>query len=67
VDVAVGLNRAASGHQRLTGHLPAEDPLALVVRAATAEDVDLDRLEVEQAYEPVKWPFLRLRRHPAAT
>src|SRR5918994_3804865 len=48
VDSPVGLDRAGGGHQRLAGHLPAEDPLAVLVRRDAPEDVDLDRLEVEQ-------------------
>jgi hypothetical protein len=48
VDSPVGLDRACRGHQRLAGHLPAEDPLVVFVRRDAPEDVDLDRLEVEQ-------------------
>ena len=53
VHVAV-LDGAARRHERLPGHLPAEDALALLVRLGAAEDVDLDRLEVEQADEELQ-------------
>ena len=38
---------AAGGHQRLCGNLTAEHPLAVLVGADPAEDIDLDRLEIE--------------------
>ena len=41
------LDRAPRGHQRLAGHLSAEHPLAILLRAAAAEDVHLELLEVE--------------------
>ncbi len=42
------------GDQRLPGHLPAEHPLPLLIRAAAAEDVQLDLLQVEQFDQPVQ-------------
>ena len=49
VDEAVRLvDRAGRGDERLAGDLAAEHPLAVLVGRAAAEDVDLDRLEVEQ-------------------
>ena len=45
---------AAGGDERLTGDLPAEDPLQRLVRLLAAEDVDLDALEVEQLHELVQ-------------
>ena len=54
VHVALRLvDRAARRDQSLAGHLTAEHPLALVVGRAPAEDVDLDRLQVEQRHEVV--------------
>ncbi len=50
--VAAG-DRAGGGHEGLAGDLPAEDALDGLVGAHPAEDVDLDRLEVEQGDEPV--------------
>lgn len=40
-------NCAAGGHHRLTDHLPAEHSLPTGLRAAAAEQVHLDRFEVE--------------------
>ena len=40
-------------HQRLAGDLATEHPLAVVVRARAAEDVDLDRLEVQDLHQVV--------------
>ena len=45
---AIGLDRAARGHQRLPEHLPAEHLRAADVAADTPEQVDLQPLEVEQ-------------------
>src|SRR5215469_7554240 len=46
---------AAGGDQRLTGHLPAEDPLPpLVLRAPAPEDVELDPLEIKQLDHGIK-------------
>ena len=42
------------GDERLAGDLPAEHPLALLVRRGAAEDVHLDRLEIEQGDEGVE-------------
>ena len=53
MDPAV-LNRAPGSHQGLTGHLAAEDPLTLLGRLDTAEDVDLYRLEVQQSYKKIE-------------
>src|SRR5690606_5374568 len=53
VDVALGVDRAGRGDERLAGHLAAEDALAVLVRRDAAEDVDLDRLEVEQLHQIV--------------
>ena len=47
-------DRAGRGDQRLTGDLAAEHALAALVGRAAAEDVDLDRLEVEQLDEIVE-------------
>ena len=55
VHEAAGIvDRAGRGDQRLAGDLAAEDPLAVLVGRAAAEDVDLDRLEVEQRHEVVE-------------
>ena len=48
------LDRAPRRHQRLPGHLTAEDPLALLVGLGAPEDVDLNGLEVEQIDEEVQ-------------
>ena len=48
------VDRAAGGHQGLTGDLPAEDPLAFFVRAHATEDVDFDGFEVEQTHDRVE-------------
>ena len=39
---------ASRRDQRLADHLPAEDALATLLRARAAEQVDLDRLEIEE-------------------
>ncbi len=49
----VALRGAPGGDQGLAGHLAAEDPLQGLLRAAAAEDVDLDLLQVEQVDEPL--------------
>ena len=49
VHAAIGLvDGAGGGDERLAGDLPAEHPLSVLVGLDPAEDVDLDRLEVEQ-------------------
>ena len=48
------VDRAGRGDQRLTGDLAAEDPLAVLVGRAAAEDVHLDRLQGEQRHEFVE-------------
>ena len=53
VNVAA-VHRAARGDQRLPGHLAAEDPLAVLLRAAAAEDVHLELLQVEERDQPVE-------------
>ena len=45
---ALGLDRAARGHQRLPEHLPAEHLRTADVAALAAEQVDLEPLEIEQ-------------------
>ena len=45
---------APGGHERLAGHLAAEDALAVLVGLDATEDVDLDRLEVQQVDEEVQ-------------
>ena len=53
VDVAA-VHGAARGDQRLPGHLAAEDPLAVLLRAPAAEDVHLELLQVEERDQPVE-------------
>ncbi len=53
VDVQLRFHGASGGHQRLAGNLAPVDPLAVDVGAVASEDVDLDRLEVEQIDEAV--------------
>ena len=48
------VDRAARGHEGLTGNLSAEDPLALFVGADATEDVDFDGFEVEQPHDRVE-------------
>ena len=48
------LDRAAGGHERLSGHLAAEHPLALLVGLGAPEDVDLNGLEVQQGDEELQ-------------
>jgi hypothetical protein len=45
---------AGRGDEGLAGDLAAEDPLAVLVGRAAAEDVDLDRLEREEGDEIVE-------------
>ncbi len=47
--LAVGLDGARGGDQRLPDDLTAENPLPTILRAATAEEVVLERLQVEDA------------------
>ena len=54
MDPPVRLHGAPGGHEGLGGHLAAEDPLAVLVGAQAAEDVDLDGLEVEQVDQEVE-------------
>jgi len=42
------------GHQRLTGHLPSEDPLPVIVRRAASEDIDLNGLQIKQRHHIFK-------------
>ena len=51
---AAVLDRAPRGHEGLPGHLAAEDTLALLIGLGTPEDVDLNRLEVEQVDEELQ-------------
>ena len=53
------VDRAGGGDERLAGDLPAEHALALLVGGVTAEDVDLDRVEVEQGDEVVEGGHVR--------
>ena len=48
------LHRAPGGHQRLPGHLAAEDALALLVGLDAPEDVDLNGFEVKQVDEELQ-------------
>src|SRR4029450_11749809 len=50
----VGRDGPSGGHQGLAGHLAAEDPLEILVRAAAPEDVLLDLLEVEDLLQHVQ-------------
>ena len=45
---------AGGGHQGLSGDLATEHPLAVLVGRHAAEDVDLDRFEIEQLDEVVE-------------
>src|SRR2546426_9564547 len=53
VDVAA-VHGAARGDQRLPGHLAAEDPLAVLLRAPAAEDVHLELPPGEEPDQPVQ-------------
>ncbi len=69
VDVAVGVHRAGRRHQRLARHLAAEHALAVLVGLGAAEDVDLDRFEIEQLDEVaqrVRHGGHSARTHPAS-
>ena len=48
------LDGAPGRHERLPGHLAAEDALALLVGLDAPEDVDLNGLEVEQVDEELQ-------------
>src|SRR5262249_34308634 len=48
------VGRAARRHQRLRRDLPSEDPLLRLGRAEPAEEVDLERLELEELQEFVE-------------
>lgn len=48
VDHAVGRDRTAGRHERLSRDLTAENPLNPLLRAASPEDIELDLLQVEQ-------------------
>ena len=49
MDVSAGLvDRACRGDERLTGNLTTEHALAVLVGLDAAEDIHLDRLEVEE-------------------
>jgi hypothetical protein len=52
--VPVVVDGAAGSHQRLAGDEAPEDPLALFVRTPSAENIDLDRFEVEEGDEIVE-------------
>ena len=47
------LDGAGTGDERLRGHLAAEHPLQQGVGLGAAEEVEVDRLEVEQLHELV--------------
>ena len=53
MDPAPGVDGAARGHQALRQHLAAEDPLARVLRAQAAEQVDFELLELEEVDQVV--------------
>ena len=53
VDVAVLGDRPDAGDQGLRGHLSAEDPLAVGLGLAAPEQVDVERLDVEELDELV--------------
>ena len=53
VDLAQ-IHGAAGGHQRLTGHLPAEDPNPVLLRRVATENVLFDLLQVEEVDEVFK-------------
>ena len=48
------VDRAGGGDERLAGDLATEHSLALLVGGVAAEDVDLDRVEVEEIDEVVE-------------
>ncbi len=45
---------APGSHERLAGHLAAEDALAVLVGLDATEDIDLNGLEVQQVDEKVQ-------------
>jgi hypothetical protein len=47
--LAIWLDGAGGGNQRLPEHLAAENPLPTIFGTATAEEVVLERLQVEDA------------------
>jgi hypothetical protein len=51
---AAALDGASRRHEGLRGNLAAEHALAVLVRAHTSEDVDLDGLDVEELDEEVE-------------
>ena len=69
--LAVGLDGARGGDERLPDHLAAENALPTILRAATAEEVVLERLQVEDAEQVFDgdchgvlvrmWPAMTLR------
>ena len=54
VDRPGRVDRPAGCDERLARHLPAEHPLAPLLRAAPAEQVDLERLQVEELDQVVE-------------
>jgi hypothetical protein len=63
--VALGLDGAGGGDERLAGDLPAEDPLAVLVGLAAPEDVLLDLLEVEELDQLVEGRSHGLAAYPS--
>ena len=63
------LDRAPRRHERLPGHLAAEDPLALLVGLDAPEDVDLNGFEVKQVDEELQGrrSWTHVRRPPRRT
>ena len=62
MDESIALvDRAGRSHQRLAGHLSTEHPLSILVGRVAAEDVHLDRFEVEQPDEVVQRRLLARR------
>ncbi len=56
------LDCAVGGHQRLTGHLAAEDPLPHVVRALTPEDPVFNALQIQQLHQFIDRRLRRVAR-----
>ncbi len=54
MDGPVGVDSAAGGDEGLRGDLTAEDPLAVLVGAEPAEQVHLERLELEEVEQVVQ-------------
>ena len=48
------VDRAASRHQRLGGHLAAEDALTVLIGAHAPKDVDFDGLEIEKVDQKIE-------------